>query len=72
MLCVAQDYTRIANQEVPVCAFECCGWVRKGADDEAFAGGEDHPDVRIPFIISAEVGFPVEIELFRAAPRGNR
>jgi hypothetical protein len=26
-----QDYTRIATQEVPICAFECLCWTGKGA-----------------------------------------
>lgn len=52
----------MANQEVPVCAFECLGWV---PSSEGREGYEEEPDVRIPFILSAQVGFVVQVELFR-------
>eukprot|EP00615_Pteridomonas_danica_P004746 CAMPEP_0114334864 /NCGR_PEP_ID=MMETSP0101-20121206/4668_1 /TAXON_ID=38822 ORGANISM="Pteridomonas danica, Strain PT" /NCGR_SAMPLE_ID=MMETSP0101 /ASSEMBLY_ACC=CAM_ASM_000211 /LENGTH=460 /DNA_ID=CAMNT_0001466283 /DNA_START=304 /DNA_END=1683 /DNA_ORIENTATION=- len=65
-----QDYTRMANQEVQVCVFECQCWTQNGSiiPSERRKKSED-PDMIIPFITSAQIGLLVDMEVFKTRIR---
>ena len=61
-----QDYTRMAAQDLRTCIFECQAWLPvtpgTGMND---VDVESQPDVRIPFVLSAQVGFLTDVQHFR-------